>query len=89
MTRVEEAYKNKKLKTLIDFDTTLTKSTKPLAVKKQTEIKVTTRFSNGKMLFSKISLTSFVYDMVNVFCFPNNEIKEIYKKNEILKCFLY
>ena len=87
---MEEAHKNIKIKTLVDLDTSLMTSIKSLAVKKQTEIKVTTRFANGKMLmFSKISLKSFVYDMVDVSCFPDDYVKKIYKENNILKCFLY
>ena len=87
---MEEAHKNIKIKTLVDLDTSLMTSIKSLAVKKQTEIKVTMRFANGKMLmFSKISLKSFVYDMVDVSCFPDDYVKKIYKENNILKCFLY
>ena len=51
-------------------------SIKSLAVKKQTEENVTTRYTNVKMLmFSKSSLKSFVYDMVGDFCFPDNYVK--------------
>ena len=94
MTRVKEDYKDKKVKTLIDFNAQQTKSIKSIAVKKEKNEKVTTRFGemgkqDGKMLrFSKISLKSFVYDMVDAFCFPNNKSQKIYKKNEIIKCFL-
>ena len=40
-------------------------------------------------MFTKLSLKSFVYDMIDVFCFPNNEIQEIYDYYRIEKCFLY
>ena len=44
----------------------------------------------GKMLmFSKISLKSFVYDITEIFCFPDSEVREIYKKYEIIKTFIY
>ena len=48
------------------------------------------RFIKGKMLmFANLSLKSFVYDMIDVFCFPNEEIREIYDYYQIEKCFLY
>ena len=52
--------------------------------KKNTKIDLTTRFLNGKMLmFSKVSIKSFVYDIIDVFMFPNEEIKKI-TENTIL-----
>lgn len=45
---------------------------------------------NRKMLtFEKISLTSLVYDKVNVFVFPNEDVKDIFSKLDIIKCYLY
>ena len=46
----------------------------------------------GKMLmFATTSLISFVYDMIEVFCFLENHLKvqAIYEKHKIKKCFLY
>ena len=44
----------------------------------------------GKMLmFSKISLKSFVYDIIDIFCFPDIEIREIYNRYQIIKAFIY
>ena len=40
-------------------------------------------------MFSKDSITSFVYDLIHVFCFPNGEIKEIYNQRLIIKCHIY
>ena len=43
----------------------------------------------GKMLmFSKTSLKSFVYDIIDIFCFPDKEVKEIYDKHKIIKTFI-
>ena len=90
MNGVEETHKNIKIKTLIDFDASLTTNIKSLAVKNQTELKVTSRFANGKMLIlSEISLKSFIYDTVDVFYCPDDHVKKIYEENEILKCFLH
>ena len=43
------------------------------------------------LIFSKTSLCSFVYDMTDVFCFPqeNETVKNIYEKHKIQKCFIY
>ena len=46
----------------------------------------------GRMLMStKISIISFVYDMINIFCFPedNPKVQAVYEKHKIEKCFLY
>ena len=44
----------------------------------------------GKMLmFSKVSLKSFVYDIIDIFCFPDIEVREIYNRYEIIKVFIY
>ena len=40
-------------------------------------------------MFSKTSIQSFVYGLINVFMFPDDVVREIYKKNEIQKCFLF
>ena len=41
------------------------------------------------LMFSKISLKSFVYDVIDIFCFPDDIISEIYERNDILKVFIY
>ena len=89
LDRQEEAYKDSKEKCLIDFDEDVG-SAKSLAVKKESKINLTTRFLNGKILmFRKKSIQSFVYDLIDVFMYSNEEISKIYKKHEIKKCFLY
>ena len=40
------------------------------------------------LMFSKVSVKSFVYNLIDVFMFPNDEIKEIYKKYSINQCYL-
>ena len=45
---------------------------------------------NGNMLmFCKISIQSFVYDLIDAFMYPNDEVSKIYDKYEIQRCFLY
>ena len=41
------------------------------------------------LMFSKTSIQSFAYDFINVCMFPDDVVKEIFKKNEIQKCFLF
>ena len=79
-----------RIKTMIDFEENNSSSIKSLVIKGSTNVKVSSRFIKGKMLmFAKLSIKSFVYDMIDVFCFPNEMIKEIYHRNQIQKCFLY
>ena len=42
-------------------------------------------------MFAKASIIRFVYDMINVFCFPedNPNIQAIYDKHKTEKCFLH
>ena len=85
-----EAVTNQKVKSLIDFDEEYTCSIKSVAIEKSSKINLTTRFLNGKMLmFSKVSIKSFVYDLIDVFMFSNQEIQEIYRQYQVNKCYLY
>ena len=40
-------------------------------------------------MFSNVSLQSFICNVIDVFCFPTKEVQEIYKRNNIIKCFVY
>ena len=87
---MEIANKNQKIKNIIDFSEQDTASIKALGVKESDKVKITTRFMEGKMLmFSKTSLKAFVYDLIDCFCFPYEEVQEIDDRNEILRCFIY
>ena len=49
-----------------------------------------TRFLLGKMLmFAKLFLMSFIYELVETFHFPSNTVKQIYQKYLIIKVFIY
>ena len=87
---MDKASNDTKIKNVIDFSEQDVASVKAIAVKKKDKVKITTRFMKGKMLmFSKISLKSFVYDVIDIFCFPDSIIADIYNKNDILKVFIY
>ena len=88
--RKNEALTNQKVKSLIDFDEEYSSSIRSIAIEKSSKVNLTTRFLNGKMLmFSKFSIKSFVYDLIDVFMFSNEEIKKTYKKYKINRCYLY
>ena len=86
--KLTEANKNKKLKAMVDLNKNECNSIKSIAVKGNTTVEGTSRFINGKMLmFSKVSIKSFVYDLIDVFCFPNEEIKD--HRRSIIECHIY
>ena len=59
-------------------------------VKQNQNVKVTTRFTSGKMLmFAKVSIKSFFYDIIDVFMFPDETTKSIFNKYKIEKCYVY
>ena len=88
--RKNEPLTDQKIKSLIDFDKEYSSSIKSTAIEKSTKVNLTTRFLNGKMLmFSKLSIKSFVYDLIDVFMFPNQDDQKIYQKYKINKCYLY
>ena len=75
---------------MIDFDEEYSCSIRSITNEKSSKINLTTRFLNGKMLmFSKVSIKTFVYDLIDVFIFPDQEIQEIYQKYQVDKCYLY
>ena len=85
-----EANQGQKVKIIIDFDKNNSSSIKALSVKKITNVKVTSRFMNCKtLMFAKVSFISFVYDVIDVYAFPNEHVKDSVAKNDITKCNLY
>ena len=87
---MNEAIKNKKIKTMIDFDENECNSIKSIVIKGTTTINVTSRFIKGNMLmFAKVSIKSFVYDLIDVFCFPTEEGRRMYDLYSIIKSHLY
>ena len=41
------------------------------------------------LIFSKVSIKSLVYDLIDVFMFPNEEIKKIHAEFKVDNCYLY
>ena len=88
--RKSKPLRNKIVKALVDFDEEYSSSIKSAAVEQSNKVNLTTRYLNRKMLmFSKVSIKSFVYDLIDVFMFPNEEIKRIYAELKVDRCYLY
>ena len=54
---------------LNEFNDLESSSVKTIAVKSQTNVKCSSRFMSGKLLFAKLSLKSFVYSLVELRCY--------------------
>ena len=88
-TKLNDVIKNKKIKTMTDFDKNEFNNIKSIAIKGNTTIDVTSRFIKGKMLmFAKVSIKSFVYDLMDVFCFPTEKVRRIHDLYSIIPVFL-
>ena len=82
--------KNINTKMIIDFDCESSVGINSLAVNKTNVVKLTTRLFSVKMfMFTKLSLMSFIYDLIEVFYFPNIKAKIIYQSFGIEKILLY
>ena len=63
---------------IVDFNCEESASIKSFAIKKNDQVRVTTRFLSGKMLmFAKLSLMSFIYEIIETFCFPEKKVQQI------------
>ena len=88
--KISDCQDPRKTKMVVEFNEGESASVKPFAVKKKNVIKATTRFMSGKLLmFAKLSLKSFIYTLTETLYFPNNIVKEIYKKYQIEKIICY
>ena len=59
---------------------------KSLAIKKETKVNLTTK---KMLLFSKTSIQSFVYNLINVFTFPGDVVQKIYEKMKFKNWFFF
>ena len=88
--KIKNSIKSKTTKILIDFNCLDSALIQSFAVKKNNNVKLTTRFLSGKMLmFVKLSLMSFIYELVETFYFPDETVKKIYEKYLIEKVYIY
>ena len=77
---------------VIEFNDSESSSVKNIVVKSNTSIKCTTRFMSGKLLmFAKLLLKSFIYSVVELLEFPeeNPIVQQIYDKYDIERIYCY
>ena len=73
---VEDLEKCANTKAIHEFPPCRTASIKAIAVKNSNLIGPSTRFSTGKMLFAKLSLISFIYELSETFMFLSEKVSE-------------
>ena len=84
----EDLRKNKMLLEFNEADSS--SAVKQIAVKSQTSVRCTTRFLAGKMLmFAKLSLKSFVYDLAELLTFPGETVQAIYDQHQIERVYVF
>ena len=75
---------------VIEFNDRKSASIKSFAFKKRSQVKVAACFMSGKLLmFEKLSLKSFIYEISKIFCFPTENITEIYRTSMIEKVKIF
>lgn len=63
--KIEEAINSNRTKMVLEFNFQEPASIKSFVKKQSSHVKLTTRFLSGKMpMFSKLSLMSFIYEML-------------------------
>ena len=88
--KIENTIKSKTAKMIIDFNCLDSVSIETFAIKKNDNVKLTTRFLSGKILmFAKLSLMSFIYELIETFYFRSEIVKKIYQKYLIEKVYIY
>ena len=80
----------RKTKVVVEFNDRESASIKHFAAKKRSQVKVTSCFMSVKLLmFAKLSLKSFIYEITEIFSFSKENIDEIYKKYMIEKVEMF
>ena len=87
---IEKSNDLRKNKTLVELNTPAGTAVKQIALKPQTTMKCTSHFLAGKMLmFAKLSLKSFIYQLAKLFMFPDATVHEIYDRYRIDRVYVY
>lgn len=75
---------------IVEFNDTEPAYIKSFIVKQRSCDKVRTHFMAGKLLmFAKLSRKSFVYELTETMCFPDETVSNIYKKYSIEKVEIF
>ena len=84
--KIPDCFDPRKTKMVVKFNNRESASIISFAVRKRSEVKVTSHFMSGKFLFfAKLTLKNFICEITETFCFPKENIIEIYKKYMIEK----
>ena len=76
--KIDHVAKSKTTKMILGFYVDESVSIKSFAVKEKKEVEAKTIFLSGKMLMlAKLSLMSFIYDILETFCFSDEKVKKI------------
>ena len=81
--KIKECEDIRKNQMIIEFNKQKSASVRSIAIKSDPVVKCTTRFISGKrLMFAKLSLKIFIYSLVELFHFPeeNPIVSDIYKK---------
>ena len=88
--KIEDVSKLETTKRISEFCPEESVSFKSFATKEKQEVHLTTRFLFGKMLmFAKLSLVSFIYELLETFCFPGKKVKKSYEMYSIENVYMY
>lgn len=87
--KIENGIRSNTRKILKDFNCIDSASIQLFAVKKIYNVKLARRFLSKKMLmFTKLSLMSFIYELVKTFYSINETVRKIYEKYLIDKVYI-
>ena len=87
---IEASEDLRKNKMLIELSTSGSSVVKQIAVKPQTNVKCITSFLAGTMLmFAKLSLKCFIYQLAELFMFPRETVQAIYDKYQIERVYVF
>ena len=79
--KINDCLDLRKTKMIVEFNDHESASIKSFAVKKRNFIKVTSCFLSGKLpMFAKLSLKSFIYELSEAMCLPDETFLNIYRK---------
>ena len=90
--QIADSMNLRKNKMMIELNDSESSSVKHIAVKSNTSIKCTTRFMSGKLLlFAKLSWKSFIYSLIELLTFPeeNAIVQKTYTKYNIERIYVY
>ena len=89
--KISNCHDLRKNKMIIEINDPQSSSVKSIAVKSKTSVQCTEFMSRKLLMFAKLSLKSFVYSLVELLAFPDENpiVAEIYQKYDIDRISCY